>query len=253
MQYLTEINIFEYQMKSAPLSGTAQLMWYKLMHLCNALHWPEWVIIDNERLAQMACIGVNSKRALFKARQELIDGGYIEFKSGTKAHPSRYKLCSLAEKRKLEEAQAAAGQPRTPPDAPGQKKPEKGDGEEKTGLEKYLGYTEEIGASVTQFTAELWNQYLPGKRPSKADERMVFEYIHERSGEGEQTILTLNRGKKELLELAIERTVLAGKQDCFWPYIAGIHRNWSRKGITTFEQVLENEERWDQRERRNTQ
>ena len=90
MDYMREINAFERWLETNYLPCLSQLLWYRLMALCNRAGWPEWVIVDNCRLMGM----IQSKReaTAIAARDSLIDSGFIEFEKGKKGKPNRYKL-----------------------------------------------------------------------------------------------------------------------------------------------------------------
>ena len=90
-----EHRAFANRMRRTPLSMAAQLLWYKLMDLANSLRWPEHFALDNSRLCAM--INTKSRTTTIAARQELIDGGYLDFTPGIKGRPSTYHLRSVAE------------------------------------------------------------------------------------------------------------------------------------------------------------
>lgn len=75
-----EHRAFANRMRRTPLSMAAQLLWYKLMDLANSLRWPEHFSLDNSRLCTM--INTKSRTTTIAARQELIDGGYLDFTPG---------------------------------------------------------------------------------------------------------------------------------------------------------------------------
>ncbi len=95
MNYLKEIVTFDSWAEENSLSNPAQLLWYKLMGLCNKLLWPEWFAIDNMRLA--AKLGA-SKETFVKARKELVAVGRIEVRTGKKGSPSQYRIIPFAPK-----------------------------------------------------------------------------------------------------------------------------------------------------------
>jgi len=77
MNYIQEINVFERWLETNYLPSSSQLLWYKLIMLCNRCGWAEWVTVDNRKL------------------MGLIEAGMIEFQKGKKGSPNRYKLISL--------------------------------------------------------------------------------------------------------------------------------------------------------------
>ncbi len=92
-KWINEIRAFERWLDTSPLSGTAQLLWYKLMYLNNSCMWDEWFAVDNLRL--MALIRVSNEKTVITAREKLIEAGLIEYKKGKKGSPGRYHMISL--------------------------------------------------------------------------------------------------------------------------------------------------------------
>lgn len=96
MNYLAEILAFEQWIETHYLPILPQLLWYKLLYLCNRSGWSEWVTVDNLRL--MATTQMSREATLIKARDELIKAGLIEYQKGKKGSPNRYRMIFLAEK-----------------------------------------------------------------------------------------------------------------------------------------------------------
>lgn len=90
MNYISEINAFEQWCENHYLPISAQLMWYRLMHICNRAGWSEWVSVDNLRL--MAAMQIGREATLIKTRDDLIKAGLIEYQKGKKGCPNRYKM-----------------------------------------------------------------------------------------------------------------------------------------------------------------
>ena len=217
MNYVLEINAFERRMKRQPLPTTAQLLWYKLMAFANRLHWPEWFSIDNDRLAELLMTSEGTARS---ARDTLVKESFILFERGVKCRPNRYKILSVAEQEY--------------PEAYEKYREKEYEGLEAISWEledisRYFGYTEALGSELRRFTEDLYAAYLPGTRPTKQDERRVFQYIMHQEGEGQETVLSFPKEKKELLAYAFEQASMAGAVN--WNYIAGIYRNFMDRGI----------------------
>lgn len=90
MNYLKEIIAFEREMEIRHLPANAQLLWYKLMMLCNKTGWQSWFQVDNPRL--MAHLKMTRASTLIEARQKLILAGRIHYHRGKKGAPSQYHL-----------------------------------------------------------------------------------------------------------------------------------------------------------------
>lgn len=94
MNYLAEILAFEQWLETHYLPISPQLLWHKLMYLCNRSGWSEWVTVDNLRL--MAAMQMTREATLIKARDELIKAGLVEYQKGKKGSPNRYRMVSVA-------------------------------------------------------------------------------------------------------------------------------------------------------------
>lgn len=93
MKYITQINLFNQWLETNYLTANAQLLWYKLMNLFNKTGWADWVQVDNLRL--MTFIQAESKGTAIRARDELKEKGFLEYKKGCKGSPNAYKITDL--------------------------------------------------------------------------------------------------------------------------------------------------------------
>lgn len=98
INYIVEINQFRKFAYNNYMSANAVLLWYGLFGMNNDLHWQEWFKVDNLRL--MGYSFIKREATLISARKELIDLGLIEFKKGSKGHPSEYRIVMFVEKQK---------------------------------------------------------------------------------------------------------------------------------------------------------
>jgi len=99
MDYMREINAFERWLETNYLPCRSQLLWYRLMALCNRAGWPEWVIVDNCRL--MGMIQSRREATAIAARDSLIANGFMEFDRGKKGKPNRYKMLTCTFKNEV--------------------------------------------------------------------------------------------------------------------------------------------------------
>lgn len=95
INYIKEINSFRKYAYENYLSNNAVLLWYALFGVNNDLYFKEWFKIDNLRLMGYAFI--KREATLISARKELMDLGLIEFKKGSKGHPSEYRIVMFSE------------------------------------------------------------------------------------------------------------------------------------------------------------
>lgn len=90
MTYIDYLNKFNRWLDSNSISSTAQLLYFKILDVFNMARWPDYIQLDNLRLACLA--SVSSEKSAIKARKELVDSGWIKFESGSKGKPSKYLL-----------------------------------------------------------------------------------------------------------------------------------------------------------------
>ena len=99
MNYLSEINAFERWLETNYLPTNSQLLWYKLMMLCNRAGWPEWIGLDNYRL--MSILQIRNEATAIEIRNRLIESELILFKKGSKGNPSKYQMISFTRKNQV--------------------------------------------------------------------------------------------------------------------------------------------------------
>lgn len=224
MKYINELNAFDRRMHRAPLSNTAQLLWYKLMAMANFLHWPQEFKLDNQRLREM--LNVGSLHTVQAARQELVDDGLLIFTPGVKGKPSIYAMQSVEA---LEKPQIVF---------PDEEAPDAFMGEVKEDITMYYGYTEALGQELNQVVDALWAEFHPGERPTPGDIFRVFSYIKvQTQNEDGSWTMEFPREKKELLAYAFDQARQNGK--ITWSYIAGIYRNLHARGIKTVDEAYD--------------
>ena len=90
MTYIDYLSDFARWLESGNLPGGSQLLYFKLLSVFNWAGWPEYVLVDNLRM--MLMIGVDSILAVVRARDKLVETGFIEFQKGKKGSPNRYYL-----------------------------------------------------------------------------------------------------------------------------------------------------------------
>mgnify|MGYP007131630381 FL=1 len=100
MNYILEINAFEQWTETHYLPIPSQLLWYRLMSICNKAGWSEWVTVGNQRL--MATLQMSREASFIKARDELIKAGLIEYQKGKKGCPNKYRMVSFTFKNEVQ-------------------------------------------------------------------------------------------------------------------------------------------------------
>ena len=90
MNYLKQLNTFFELLLSNPLNANAQCLYLNLLNINNKCNWLEEFTTANSTL--MGFTNLN-KQALYRARNELIQRGLIEFKKGINQNQSgKYKI-----------------------------------------------------------------------------------------------------------------------------------------------------------------
>lgn len=93
MSYIDYLNRFHLWLESHALPAPAQLMYVKLLHIFNRAGWPESVQVDNRRL--MLMLDAHSENTATRARDKLVEAGFIRCEKGRKGVPNRYYLCQI--------------------------------------------------------------------------------------------------------------------------------------------------------------
>lgn len=92
MTYLECLNDFNQWLETNALPASSQLMFYKLLYVFNRAGWPEYVGVDNLRLMLMT--DTKSEKTVIRARDKLVEAGFITYKKGRKGMPNQYFLCN---------------------------------------------------------------------------------------------------------------------------------------------------------------
>ena len=94
MTYIGYLNEFNRWLESNVLPGNAQLMFFKFLDVFNRAGWPEYVQVDNFRLTMM--IDASAITTALRARDKLVEAGFLIYQKGKKGAPNRYSLkCSV--------------------------------------------------------------------------------------------------------------------------------------------------------------
>lgn len=93
MNYIHQLNAFEDWLERNYLTVTEQLLWFKLMALNNKFGWSEWFFVTNITL--QAKLGNVDEKTLIKYKNKLKQVGLIDFITGKKGSPTKYKIIQL--------------------------------------------------------------------------------------------------------------------------------------------------------------
>lgn len=92
--YIDEINAFNTWAELSPLPPSSELLWFKLMDICNRSGWPEWFTVSNARLNELI---KSTEKTSIAARDKLISAKLIEYQRGKKHAPGKYKMLSACD------------------------------------------------------------------------------------------------------------------------------------------------------------
>ena len=92
MNYLKQLKGFRIARARNQIGKNAKLLYFILLEEANEAFFPEWLCLSNSTL--QGCSDLN-KTDIFRARNELVQKGYIEYQKGVKGQSPRYKIISL--------------------------------------------------------------------------------------------------------------------------------------------------------------
>lgn len=198
------MNAFYDYMEFNPLSSSAVALWYALMHINNKTRWKETFSVAASVLRYKSGL----KETSFKrARQELVEKGYIIYQSRDRNLAPIYQMISLTKmwEEELENRESTTIiEQATDTKAMMSENPSTMEGKKNQ-------------SRCTTFYKENFGKLLP------EIERNIATWVDE---VGED--LTL-----EAMKRAVERNILS------WDYVKGILLDWQTKGIHSVEQAKE--------------
>lgn len=94
MDFIRQLKGFARQRLTNPISANSIALYITLFEYCNELRFPEWFTAPNSILQGKASL---SPKALQRARNELMQKGFIRYKNGSGNQCGSYELISLEE------------------------------------------------------------------------------------------------------------------------------------------------------------
>lgn len=92
MNWFKQLEAFDIRQSMNPLPDSACSLWFALMRIANRAKWPEWFTVANSMLQVAAGL---SEKGVQRARNLLIQRGYIEYQKGRGNNSGRYKIIKL--------------------------------------------------------------------------------------------------------------------------------------------------------------
>ena len=97
MTYIDYLNQFDRWLEQADrVADKSVVLYYAFLSMFNRRGWPTWAGVDTQRLMMMA--RATNKNIAFRARDQLVNAGLIEKKSGSRKQSCEYRLCELGYK-----------------------------------------------------------------------------------------------------------------------------------------------------------
>lgn len=203
MNYIKQINTFYKLIQDNPLSSNAQCLYNYLLNKCSELGWKSEFSVSNLIVCGFTSL---SRQALDRARNELIQKGYLKYKKGYSNQAGKYLIVCFDTQNDTQD--------NTQNDIQG--------GHKVSTLNKVKETKQKENISM-QSAIDFYDQNINLITP--------FEF---------QKLQDFSNMESELIIFAMQKAVTANKRN--FNYIEGILKNWKVKGISTLIQAKNEEQ-----------
>lgn len=203
MNYIKQINTFYKLIQDNPLSSNAQCLYNYLLNKCSELGWKSEFSVSNLIVCGFTSL---SRQALDRARNELIQKGYLKYKKGYSNQAGKYLIVCFDTQNDTQD--------NTQNDIQG--------GHKVSTLNKLKETKQKENISM-QSVIDFYDQNINLITP--------FEF---------QKLQDFSNMQSELIIFAMQKAVTANKRN--FNYIEGILKNWKVKGISTLIQAKNEEQ-----------
>lgn len=203
MNYIKQINTFYKLIQDNPLSSNAQCLYNYLLNKCSELGWKSEFSVSNLIVCGFTSL---SRQALDRARNELIQKGYLKYKKGYSNQAGKYLIVCFDTQNDTQD--------NTQNDIQG--------GHKVSTLNKLKETKQKENISM-QSAIDFYDQNINLITP--------FEF---------QKLQDFSNMESELIIFAMQKAVTANKRN--FNYIEGILKNWKVKGISTLIQAKNEEQ-----------
>lgn len=203
MNYIKQINTFYKLIQDNPLSSNAQCLYNYLLNKCSELGWKSEFSVSNLIVCGFTSL---SRQALDRARNELIQKGYLKYKKGYSNQAGKYLIVCFDIQNDTQD--------NTQNDIQG--------GHKVSTLNKLKETKQKENISM-QSVIDFYDQNINLITP--------FEF---------QKLQDFSCMEPELIIFAMQKAVTANKRN--FNYIDGILKNWKVKGISTLIQAKNEEQ-----------
>lgn len=203
MNYIKQINTFYKLIQDNPLSSNAQCLYNYLLNKCSELGWKSEFSVSNLIVCGFTSL---SRQALDRARNELIQKGYLKYKKGYSNQAGKYLIVCFDTQNDTQD--------NTQSDTQG--------GHKVSTLNKLKETKQKENISM-QSVIDFYDQNINLITP--------YEF---------QKLQDFSNMEPELIIFAMQKAVMANKRN--FNYIDGILKNWKAKGISTLIQAKNEEQ-----------
>lgn len=203
MNYIKQINTFYKLIQDNPLSSNAQCLYNYLLNKCSELGWKSEFSVSNLIVCGFTSL---SRQALDRARNELVQKGYLKYKKGYSNQAGKYLIVSFDTQNDTQDSTQSDTQ----------------NGHKVSTLNKLKETKQKENISM-QSVIDFYEQNINLITP--------FEF---------QKLQDFSNMEPELIIFAMQKAVTANKRN--FNYIDGILKNWKAKGISTLIQAKNEEQ-----------
>lgn len=203
MNYIKQINTFYKLIQDNPLSSNAQCLYNYLLNKCSELGWKSEFSVSNLIVCGFTSL---SRQALDRARNELIQKGYLKYKKGYSNQAGKYLIVSFDTQNDTQDSTQSDTR----------------NGHKVSTLNKLKETKQKENISM-QSVIDFYEQNINLITP--------FEF---------QKLQDFSNMEPELIIFAMQKAVTANKRN--FNYIDGILKNWKAKGISTLIQAKNEEQ-----------
>lgn len=203
MNYIKQINTFYKLIQDNPLSSNAQCLYNYLLNKCSELGWKSEFSVSNLIVCGFTSL---SRQALDRARNELIQKGYLKYKKGYSNQAGKYLIVCFDTQNDTQDNAQSDTQC----------------GHKVSTLNKLKETKQKENISM-QSVIDFYDQNINLITP--------FEF---------QKLQDFSSMEPELIIFAMQKAVTANKRN--FNYIDGILKNWKVKGVSTLIQAKNEEQ-----------
>lgn len=215
MNYIKQVNLFYKLLPNNPLSSNSQCLYFYLLNKNNELGWIKEFTIANSIICGFTSLNIS---AFQRARNSLIQKGYIKYKKGHSNNAGYYTIVEFEQQSEQQNEQHNEQQ---------------------------------SDNRVSNTTNTLNKQNKTKQKENNLDAAVDFynQNINLITPFEYQKLQDYSDMEENLIVLAMEKAVTANKRS--FNYIDGILKAWKSKGITTLAQARNEEEIFRQSKTRN--